>query len=139
MKNSKVSQRIENIIIENNNLIKSLIEKERFVPEGILNVSDFDLEDWNNIYNERQTIYLDENNSKTVNRFEFNYRQINFFKSEIEILMQDIKKYQKENKRVVILSGGEEAAEKIKQLLAEYEITVCEHYYRRTIFWVRML
>ena len=36
--------------------------------------------------------------------------------------MQDIKKYQKENKRVVILSGGEEAAEKIKQLLAEYEI-----------------
>ena len=120
---TKVSQRIENIIIENNNLIKTLIEKERFVPEGILNVSDFDLETWNNIYNEKQTIYLDENNSKTVNRFEFNYRQINFFKSEIEILMQDIKKYQKENKRVVILSGGEEAAEKIKQLLAEYEIT----------------
>ena len=119
---TKVSQRIENIIIENNNLIKTLIEKERFVPEGILNVSDFDLETWNNIYNEKQTIYLDENNSKTVNRFEFNYRQINFFKSEIEILMQDIKKYQKENKRVVILSGGEEAAEKIKQLLAEYEI-----------------
>ena len=119
----KVSQRIENIIIENNNLIKTLVEKERFVPEGILNVSDFDLTGWNNIYNERQTIYLDENNSKTVNRFEFNYRQINFFKSEIEILMQDIKKYQKENKKVVILSGGEEAAEKIKQLLAEYEIT----------------
>ena len=120
---TKVSQRIENIIIENNNLIKTLVEKERFVPEGILNVSDFDLETWNNIYNEKQTIYLDENNSKTVNRFEFNYRQINFFKSEIEILMQDIKKYQKENKRVVILSGGEEAAEKIKQLLTEYEIT----------------
>lgn len=119
---TKVSQRIENIIIENNNLIKTLVEKERFVPEGILNVSDFDLETWNNIYNEKQTIYLDENNSKTVNRFEFNYRQINFFKSEIEILMQDIKKYQKENKKVVILSGGEEAAEKIKQLLAEYEI-----------------
>ena len=35
--NAKINQRIENIIIENNNLIKSLTERERFIPEGILN------------------------------------------------------------------------------------------------------
>ena len=71
--NSKINQRIENILIENNNLIKSLVEKERFVPEGILNVSEFSSEDWNNLYNEKQTIYLEENNSKEVNKFEFNW------------------------------------------------------------------
>ena len=40
--NSKIEQRKENIVIENNNLIKSLVEKERIVPEAIKNVSDFE-------------------------------------------------------------------------------------------------
>ena len=120
--NSKINQRIENILIENNNLIKSLVEKERFVPEGILNVSEFSSENWNNLYNEKQTIYLEENNSKEVNKFEFNYRQVNFYKSEIEILINDIKKWQSENKKIVILAGGKESVDKVKELLKEYEI-----------------
>ena len=33
--NSKYNKEKENIIIENNNLIKSLVEKERIVPESI--------------------------------------------------------------------------------------------------------
>ena len=120
--NSKINQRIENILIENNNLIKSLVEKERFIPEGILNVSRFSSENWNNLYNEKQTIYLEENNSKEVNKFEFNYRQVNFYKSEIEILISDIKKWQKENKKIFILAGGKESVDKVKELLKEYEI-----------------
>ena len=120
--NSKINQRIENILIENNNLIKSLVEKERFIPEGILNVSEFSKENWNSIYNEKQTIYLEENNSKAVNKFEFNYRQVNFYKSEIEILINDIKKWQKENKKIFILAGGKESVDKVKELLKEYEI-----------------
>ena len=120
--NSKINQRIENILIENNNLIKSLVEKERFIPEGILNVSRFSSENWNNLYNEKQTIYLEENNSKEVNKFEFNYRQVNFYKSEIEILINDIKKWQKENKKIFILAGGKESVDKVKELLKEYEI-----------------
>ena len=115
--NTKISQRAENILIENNNLIKSLVEKERFIPEGILNVSDFNIENWNNIYSEKQTIYLEENNSKTENKFEFNYRQINVYKSELEILKDDIKKWQKENKNIIILAGGKEGAEKAKELV----------------------
>ncbi len=120
--NSKINQRIENILIENNNLIKSLVEKERFIPEGILNVSRFSSENWNNLYNEKQTIYLEENNSKEVNKFEFNYRQVNFYKSEIEILINDIKKWQKGNKKIFILAGGKESVDKVKELLKEYEI-----------------
>lgn len=107
--NTKITQRAENILIENNNLIKSLVEKERFIPEGILNVSDFNINSWNDIHSEKQTIYLEENNRKTGNKFEFNYRQINVYKSELEILKNDIEKWQKENKNIVVLTGGKEA------------------------------
>ena len=115
--NTKITQRAENILIENNNLIKSLVEKERFIPEGILNVSNFSVNSWNDIHSEKQTIYLEENNGKTENKFEFNYRQINVYKSELEILKNDIEKWQKENKNIVVLAGGKEAAEKAKELI----------------------
>ena len=120
--NLKINQRIENIVIENNNLIKSLMEKERFVPEAIRNISDFNKEAWNGIFQERQTVYLEENNSNSVNKFEFNYRQINFHKAETELLINDIKKWLSENKQVVILAGNKENVEKVKNLLSENEI-----------------
>ncbi len=120
--NLKINQRIENIVIENNNLIKSLMEKERFVPEAIRNISDFNKEAWNGIFEERQTVYLEENNSNSVNKFEFNYRQINFHKAETELLINDIKKWLSENKQVVILAGNKENVEKVKNLLSENEI-----------------
>ena len=120
--NLKINQRIENIIIENNNLIKSLTEKERFLPESISKVSEFSKEDWNRIYELKQAIYLDENNNSSANKFELKYRPINFYKSETELLMTDIKKWINENKDIVILSGNKENVEKIEKLLLEHGI-----------------
>ena len=120
--NNKIVQRAENIIIENNNLVKSLTEKERFVPEAIRNVSNFDIQAWNNIFEERQTIYLAESNSSSVNKIEFNYRQINFYKSETEILISEIKKWVAEKKDIVILAGSKENTDRIKALLEENDI-----------------
>ena len=120
--NLKINQRIENILIENNNLIKSLVERSRFIPEGIANVSDFNKEEWNNIYDDKLTIYLEENNSSNVNKFEFKYREINFFKSELELLIDDIKKWQNEKKEIVVLAGNKENAERINKLFEEKEI-----------------
>ena len=120
--NLKINQRTENIIIENNNLLKSLMEKGRFIPEGIRNVSDFNVNEWNNIYKEKQTIYLEENNVSSVNNFEFKYREINFYKSETEILLNDIKKWIKENKEVIIYTGNKENAERINKLFEDNNI-----------------
>ena len=120
--NLKINQRIENIVIENNNLIKSLIDKERFVPEAIENISQFNKEDWNIVYESRQATYLEETNSTSVNKFEFNYRQINFHKSETEILIGDIKKWISESKQVVILVGNKENVDKVKKLFSENDI-----------------
>ena len=72
--NSKVSKRQENIILENNNLIDSLVEKERFVPEAIQNMSNFE-------YNlqKKQIIYLEQNDIlKNMNKIYFDTREINF-------------------------------------------------------------
>ena len=121
---NKINQRIDNIIIENNNLIKSLTEKERFIPEAIADISNFNKE---SIYLGNQTIYLNENNSNSLNKFEFNYRQINFYKSETEILIGEIKKWLNNSKQIVILAGNKENVEKITNLLNENEIVSSEY------------
>ena len=120
--NSKINQRIENILIDNNNLIKSLTEKERFVPEAISNISEFKKDEWNEIYKQKQAIYLEENNSKNINRFEFEIRPINFHKSETELLINDLKRWKKENKQIVILAGNKENIGKVNELLKDNEI-----------------
>lgn len=118
---NKISQRRENILIDNNNLIKSLTEKERFVPEAIQNVSNSQFQIEN-----QQTIYLNTNGNYTnINQYEFNTREINVYKSEIELLIADIQKWMQEKKQVVLLPGSDSNAEKINQLLQEKEIN-CE-------------
>ena len=125
----KINQRRENIVIENNNLIKSLIEKDRFVPEAISNISnsEFASNKWHdNLIKTRnnQVIYLQTNDSYTnINKYEFNYREINVYKSEIELLISDIKKWKKEKKQVVLLAGNKVNEEKISALLREKDIS----------------
>ena len=115
--NSKVEQRKENIVIENNNLIKSLIEKERIVPESIKNVSDYEYD-----YSKKQIIYLEQNDIiKNILKFSFTIREINYYKAEIDLLISDLKEYVKKNK-VIILGGNETTANKICELLKEKEI-----------------
>ena len=120
---TKINQRRENIVIENNNLIKSLKEKERFVPEAILNISESKIakNNWNEeIIKNRQVIYLQTNDSYTsANKYEFNYREINFYKSEIELLLSDIKKWKSEKKQIILLAGNDSNTEKLENLLKE--------------------
>ena len=117
---SKIKQRQENIIIENNNLIKSLIEKQRFVPQAIQNISLYvhDIEEKQVVYLEKQELGL----SKTsVTKFVFSYRDVNYYKSEIELLFDDIKKNIKD-KKIIVLAGNEEEANKFGALLSEKDI-----------------
>ncbi len=122
--NLKINQRIENIIIENNNLIKSLIEKERFVPEAISKISKFSKEDWNKLYEIKQVIYLDENNTNTANKFEFGYRPVNFYKSETDLLINDINKWLENKKEVIILAGSTENISKVEKIVAKGTVPI---------------
>lgn len=117
---SKIKQRKENIIIENNNLIKSLMEKGRFVPQAIHNISiyDYNLEEGQILYLEKQDIAL----SKTSHiKFTFDYRDVNYYKSEIELLFDDIKK-NINDKKIIVLAGNEEETNKFGALLTQQDI-----------------
>lgn len=117
---SKVKQRQENIIIENNNLIKSLIEKGRFIPQAIQNISiyDYNLEESQIVYLEKQDIALSK---ISPTKFTFSYRDVNYYKSEIELLFEDIKK-DINNKKIIVLAGSEEETNKFGALLTEQDI-----------------
>ena len=121
----KINARQENILKDNNQLIETLIQKRRAVPNAINNISKVNLEG-----KEGTAIYLYESdllqNSKPVkfskNVFNFKYRDLHFFKSELNILAQDIKKAIEENKNVIILSGNESGAKKVEALLEQENI-----------------
>jgi len=115
---SKVNQRKENIIIENNNLIKALVEKQRIVPQAIQDISKYkyDIEEKQVVYLEKQDFGISKTSST---KFIFNYRDVHYFKSEIELLFEDIKK---SKKKIIILAGNEEEARKFSMLLNEKEI-----------------
>ena len=121
----KINARQENILKDNNQLIETLIQKRRAVPNAINNISKVNLEG-----KEGTVIYLYESdllqNSKSVkfstNVFNFKYRDLHFFKSELNILAQDIKKAIDENKNVIILSGNEAGAKKVEALLEQENI-----------------
>ena len=55
-------------------------------------------------------------------KFNFNYRDVNYFKSETETLFEDIKNYLAKRKRVYVLVQEKEKAKKIKKIVEEKEI-----------------
>lgn len=115
---SKINQRIENIRKENNQLIKNLIEKSRIVPEAIQNISNFELiqEKKQIIYFEKQDIAKDLGKHLN-NQYAFRYRDVNFFKSEMELLVDEVKQMINQEKTIIILGGNEANVKKICSLL----------------------
>ena len=118
---SKIKQREENIIIENRNLIKTLIEKQRYISQSIQNIEQIEYIDENKaiIYLEKQDFGI----AKTARvKYGFNTRDVIYYKSEVQILLDDIKKWKKNKKQVIILAGSKEETEKFSELLKENEI-----------------
>ena len=115
---SKINQRKTNIIEDNNKLIVSLVEKEKFVPEAIENISKFEYN-----FEEKQIIYLEQNDSiKNIQKYYFETREINFYNLQLDLLLADIVTYQKNKKKVVLLAGNEISAKKLGDILKENQI-----------------
>ncbi len=115
---TKINQRKTNIIEDNNKLIASLVEKEKFVPEAIENISKFEYN-----FEEKQIIYLEQNDSiKNIQKYYFETREINFYNLQLDLLLADIVTYQKNKKKVVLLAGNEISAKKLCDILKENQI-----------------
>ena len=116
--NSKINQRKTNIIEDNNKLIASLVEKEKFVPEAIENISNFEYN-----FEEKRIIYLEQNDSiKNIQKYYFETREINFYNLQLDLLITDIVTYQKNKKKVVLLAGNEINVKKLCDILKENQI-----------------
>ena len=121
---SKIEARQRNILQDNSNLIKNLIEKEKIIPEALENIISIDL---NQLENEKSVIYFEKQDivtNRQAEKYTFNYRQINYYKSEIENLFEDIKRWNKEQKSIYVMVSTKEKAKKLKEILEKEEI-VC--------------
>jgi transcription-repair coupling factor (superfamily II helicase) len=119
---SKIEARQRNISQDNSNLIKNLIEKEKIVPEALKNITSIDL---NQLENEKSVIYFEKQDivtNRQAEKYTFNYRQINYYKSEIENLFEDIKRWNKEQKSIYVMVSTKEKAKKLKEILEKEEI-----------------
>ena len=119
----KINQRAKNIQEDNKNLKIALIEKKKIVPNAISNM--IKIENINKILEKRQLIYIekqDTNIKVQAEKYKFNYREINYFKSEIDNLFTDLEKAINEKKKVYILLETKEKAKKLKQILEKREI-----------------
>ena len=119
----KIKQRAKNIKTDNKNLQNALIEKKKIVPDAISNM--IDEEKIEEFLQKKQVIYIEKQDSNIkvqAEQYKFNYREINYFKSEIENLFIDLEKAVNEKKKVYILLETKEKAKKLKKILDEREI-----------------
>lgn len=119
----KIQQRANNIATDYNHLIKALIEKEKIVPETIMNLLSY--EQIEEKLNNRQIIYIekqDGRNKVAKEEYKFAYREVNYYKSEIENLWEDLQKASKQKKKIYMLVATKEKAKKLQNLLNEKEI-----------------
>ena len=122
----KIKQRAKNIKIDNNNLEKALVEKGKVIPEAISNMLNFDTIEEK--LETKQLIYIEKQDSKVkieAEKYKFSYREVNYYKSEMEGLFEELKKAIKEKKKIYILLETKEKAKKLKTILEEKEI-ICK-------------
>ena len=125
----KVKSRAENIAKDNEALIKDFIDKNKIVPGIITEIKDYKkfsekLQNKQSIYLEKQDIGFVDKQSMHAKRngYSFSYREVNFFRSSMDLLFQELQEAIKRGKQTVILGGSTESCKKISSLLFEQNI-----------------
>ena len=120
----KINQRAQNIIQDIKNLTNTLVEKEKIIPQAINNIQTYDvIED--KIEKRESRIYLekqDTNITKQVEKYHIEYRELNYYKSEIENLFNDLRKGINEGKNIYIFVSTKEKAKKMEEILQKEEL-----------------
>ena len=70
-----------------------------------------------------ETIEKQDNKiDRQAQNYNFSYRAINYFKSEIETLFTDIRKAQEQGKNIYVVVATKEKAKKLKEILEKEDI-----------------
>ena len=126
---SKIKARAENITKDNSNLIKDLVEKNKIVPGILTEMKDYTkfsekIQNKQAIYLEKQDVGFVDKQSMHAKRngYSFSYREVNFFRSSMDLLFQELQEAIKRGKQTVILGGSHEKCQKLSSVLLEKEI-----------------
>ena len=120
---NKIEHRIENVNKDSQNVIQLLMEKSKIIPEALKNLENNmqfreKLENKNIIYMDK----FDDEIKIEAEKYNWVYKEKNFYKSEIELLIKELIKAQEAKKKIYILAENKEKAKKICSLLDENEI-----------------
>jgi len=125
----KIKTRAENLSKDNEHLTKDLIEKNRVVPEVLCNMDDYiafceKVQDKQTVYLEKQDIGFVDKQSMHAKRngYSFSYREVNFFRSSMDLLFKELQEAIKVGKTTVILGGSPDNMKKLSDVLAEHDI-----------------
>ena len=126
---AKIKARAENITKDNTHLIKDLTEKNKIVPGILTEMKDYlkfseRLVKKQAIYLEKQDVGFVDKQSMHAKRngYSFSYREVNFFRSSMDLLFQELQEAIKRGKQTVILGGSTENCRKLSTILLEKEI-----------------
>ena len=125
----KIKSRAENIYRDNEHLSKDLIDKNRVVPQTLIKMDDYysfceKEEKKQTVYLEKQEIgYVDKQSMHAKrNGYSFSYREVNFFRSSMDLLFKELQEAIKRGRTTVILGGSPDNLKKISDSLAENDI-----------------
>ena len=123
---SKIKARIDNIKKDNEIISKTLIDKQKKVPDSLISMINYaefieKLEKKQLVYLQVQDLgFLDEKSMHAKrNGYSFSYREVKFFRSGMDLLFQEIQKANETGKQVIILGGTTENSKKIAEMLTQ--------------------
>ena len=125
----KIKNRAENIAKDNDELIRDIISKKKLPPSSLIYQDDYNR--FNDYLQNKQVIYMQKDDNGYVdkqsmhakrNGYSFSYREVNFFRSSIDLLLKELQQEKRRGKSIVILGGNPENSKKISSLLLENQI-----------------
>ena len=107
---SKIKARANNIQTDINNMIKNLMEKEKVVPNILENIQNYEenmleISKFQAVYMQQQDMAIVDIESGKSNqcKYSFKTREVNFFKSSIDLLFEELQNSIKLKKRTILL------------------------------------
>lgn len=120
---ARINSKCQAIEFENKEIIEQMIEKNKIVPSYTASMSTFteiiiQLERENIINLER----MDTNTHAKRNGYSFSCREVNFFRSAMDIFIQEVQENYEAGKVILVLAGTNSKAKNIVTLLTDNNI-----------------
>ncbi len=124
---TRLSARSEAVIFENEETLRLMTEKGEIYPQKTFKYYSFN--EIEQRYTSLPLIYLERINQGRVlhakrKEYSFSCREVNFFRSAVDIFKSDIKRYISEKKAVVLVFSTLARVESIKNILLDAEVNV---------------